>query len=57
MNKLKKIFVMVMIAAIVSLGVTGCKKKTEHPGGEHPSKQAPPEESTPNQPPAGEHPK
>ena len=27
MYKLKKIFVMVLIAAVISLGSTGCKKK------------------------------
>ncbi len=58
MNKVKKVFVLVLVAAIVSLGLslTGCKKKTEtttpdisskeHPAGEHPAGEKP----------AGDHP-
>ncbi len=63
MNKVKKVFVLVLVAAIVSLGLslTGCKKKTEttgtnisseeHPEGEHPAKKDPGKEH-----PEGEHP-
>ncbi len=56
MNKLKKILVLVLIAAVVSLGGSGCKGKSEHPTNEHPSKQAPAKEASPNEPPAAEHP-
>lgn len=31
MNKLKKLFVLVLVAAVVSLGLTGCKQKNEQP--------------------------
>ena len=40
MNKLKKVFVLVLIVAVVSLGLAGCKDKSEHEhptGGEHPT--------------------
>ncbi len=53
MNKVKKVLVLVLVAAILSLGVslTGCKKKTETPPEETPSK-----ETTPAEHPEGEHP-
>jgi len=62
MNKVKKVFVLVLIAAVVSLGLTGCKKHSEHPSGdhpssEHPSKKAPTEEHPTSEHPTGEHPK
>ena len=62
MNKLKKVFVLVLIVAVVSLGLTGCKKKSEHPSvdhpsSEHPSKEAPTEEHPSSEHPSGEHPK
>ena len=62
MNKVKKVFVLVLITAVVSLGLTGCKKKSEHPSGdhpssEHPSKEAPTEEHPSSEHPSGEHPK
>ena len=62
MNKVKKVFVLVLIAAVVSLGLTGCKKDSEHPSGdhpssEHPSKEAPTEEHPTSEHPTGEHPK
>lgn len=52
MNKLKRILVLLMIVAVASLSLAGCKEKKEHPEGEHPSKEAASEEH-----PAGEHPK
>ena len=43
----KKIFMLVVIAAVISLGLAGCKDKTdEHPNGDHPAKEHP----------TGEHP-
>jgi hypothetical protein len=66
MNKAKKAFVLVLVVAIVSLGLTSCKQKSEpagsdlpagevvseeHPTSEHPTKEAASEEH-----PAGEHP-
>ena len=52
MNKLKKVLVLVLVAAIVSLGLSlmGCKKA-------EPAKKTPPAgEVTPDEHPAGEHP-
>jgi hypothetical protein len=66
MNKVKKIFVLVLVAAIVSLGLTGCKQKSEqpaegtptseHPAAEESSKEAPAEETPAAEHPTGEHP-
>jgi hypothetical protein len=61
MNKVKKVFVLVLIAAVVSLGLTGCKKKSEHPSGDHPSsehptKETPSEETQTEEHPTSEHP-
>lgn len=52
MNRVKKLFVLVLIVAVVSLGLTGCKKKSKPPAGEHPTEEHPTEEH-----PTGEHPK
>lgn len=57
MGKLRKIFMMVLIAAIVSLGIAGCKGKDEHPNKEHPSQKAPAEEHPTDGNKPGEHPK
>lgn len=59
MNKVKKVLVLVLIAAIVSLGVMGCKKKGVPPAGEtttgeHP--EHPSEETTTGEDPAKEDP-
>ena len=36
--KMKKLFILLLVAAVVSLGFTGCKKEAEdHPTGEHPT--------------------
>ena len=71
MNTVKKVFALVLIAAVVFLGATGCNKKSEkpagdHPSGEHPSnetvskdaaaKETPVKETEPNETPAAEHP-
>ena len=65
MNKVKKVFVLVLIATVILLGMMGCNDKQEHPSGEHPSKETeqgehPSEEKStehPTEHPAGEHPK
>jgi hypothetical protein len=59
MNKVKKLLVLVLVAAVVSLGLMGCKSKSEgeHPTGEHPSSEHPSEETPSEEHPAGEHPK
>jgi hypothetical protein len=41
MDKLKKIFIIVLIAAVVSFGQMGCKQQSEHPAGEHPTGEHP----------------
>ena len=57
MNKVKKIFVLVLIVAVVSLGLTGCKDKSEHPSGEHSTSEHPSKETPSEEHPTGEHPK
>ena len=57
MIKMKKLFVLLLIAAVVSLGLAGCKKHSEHPTGDHPSKESSSEEHPASEHPAGEHPK
>ncbi len=57
MNKAKKLFVLLLIAAVVSLGLVGCKKHGEHPSGDHPSSEHPSEEHPTGEHPTGEHPK
>ncbi len=67
MNKVKKIFVSVLIVAVVSLGLTGCKGKSEPPAGEAPTEEHPTEETQSSEhptketqteeTPTGEHPK
>jgi len=57
MNNVKIIFVSVLIAAVVSLGLTGCKDKSEHPSEETPSKELPSSEHPSEEHPSGEHPK
>jgi hypothetical protein len=51
MNKLKKVFVFVLVAVVLSLGSTGCSEKSDHPSGDHPSGEHPSGEH-----PSGEHP-
>jgi hypothetical protein len=51
MNKVKRLLVLLMVVAVASFCLTGCKKKSEHPEGEHPSKEAASEEH-----PKSEHP-
>jgi len=62
----------VLVAAVVSLGLTGCKHKneqptegttssehpaaSEHPSSEHPTKEAPAKEAPAGEHPTGEHP-
>jgi len=40
-NKMKKLFILVLVAAVVSLGLTGCKQKSEQPTEEHPTSEHP----------------
>ena len=56
MNKVKKIFILVLIVAVVSLGLTGCKDKSEHPSGEHPTSEHPSKETKSEEHPTSEHP-
>jgi hypothetical protein len=61
MNNLKKLFVLVLIFAVISLGFAGCKHEGDHPsgdhpGGEHPTGEHPSKGADSNEAPAGEHP-
>ena len=62
MKNVKKLLVLVLIAAVLSLGLTGCKDKSEHPTGEHPSAEGVKEaaedaaEKAADEHPTGEHP-
>ncbi|MFH1716793.1 MAG: hypothetical protein ABIF19_05540 [Planctomycetota bacterium] len=56
MHTLKKILVLVLIAAVVSLGATGCSKKSESTPEEHPSQGASAEETPAEETPSEEHP-
>lgn len=40
-NKMKKLFVLLLVAAVVSLGLAGCEHKSDAPPGEHPSSDHP----------------
>ena len=51
MNKIMKMFVLMLIVAFVSLGLTSCNNNGEHPSSEHPSKKV-----TSKEHPSGEHP-
>jgi hypothetical protein len=56
MNRLRKIIVLVLIGAVVSLGVIGCKAKTEPPAGEQPAQEASAAEQPSQEAPAQEAP-
>jgi len=56
MNKVKKVFVLVLVAAVVSLGLTGCKQKSEPPASEQPVSEQAASETPAEETPAGEHP-
>ena len=65
MKKVKKIFILVLIIAFVSLGLTSCNDNGEHPSqksvskehptSEHPAKEAPSEKRPAKK--TGDHPK
>jgi hypothetical protein len=70
MDKIKKLFVLLLIVMVASLGLVGCKKNHEHPTGDHPTKKTdehpnkehpnsehPNSEHPKSEHPAGEHPK
>ncbi len=57
MNKMKNIFMLVLIAAVISLGLTGCKGKSKPPAKETQSEETPSKETPAKEHPAGEHPK
>ncbi|MHC4843184.1 MAG: hypothetical protein ACYTFM_08280 [Planctomycetota bacterium] len=56
MFKLRKILILLLIAAVVSLALTGCKSDQEHPTGEHPTEEHPSEEHPSEEHPTEEHP-
>ncbi len=62
MTNLKKVVALLLIAAVVLVGLAGCKKKSEtpdidHPTSDHPTKETvtdgvPTEEDVPSEPPS-----
>lgn len=56
MNRLKKIFVLVLVAVVVSFGMAGCKHEGEHPSGEAVTEEAAPSEHPTTEHPTTEHP-
>ena len=58
MNKFKKLIVLLLVVAVGSLGLIGCKDKADHPtGNDHPSTETATEENPAPDHPKGEHPK
>ena len=57
MDKMKKVIVLVLVVAVGSLSLIGCKDKAEHPNAEHPSTETSQEETPAPEHPQGEHPK
>ena len=57
MNKVKKVIVLLLVVAVGSLSLIGCKDKHEHPEGEHPTTETSSEETPAPDHPKGEHPK
>ena len=57
MKRIKKVLVLVLVAAIVSLGFAGCKDNGEHPTSEHPTEEGSTSEHPASEHPAAEHPK
>ena len=61
MSIIKKLLVLMAVAAVVSLGLVGCDKMGKKPAVEHPSKEKssnehPSKEKSSNEHPSGEHP-
>ena len=40
-NKMKKLFVLMLVAAVVSFSLTGCKKEGGNPSDDHPTSEHP----------------
>ena len=57
MKKIKEVFVLLLIAAVVSLCLAGCKDKSEPAAGEQPTSEHPTEEHPTEEHPTEEHPK
>ncbi|MBN2594133.1 MAG: hypothetical protein JXA81_11545 [Sedimentisphaerales bacterium] len=55
-NNVKKLLMLLLVMAVVSLGLTGCKKHHDQPSGERPSSEHPTEEKKAEEKPAAEHP-
>ena len=61
MKKLRKIIVLMLIVAVVSLGLTGCSNESkpsseDHPTSEHPTSEHPSKEAASKEHPTSEHP-
>ncbi len=57
MKKIKQVFVLLLIAAVVSLCLAGCKDKSEHPTSEQPTEEHPKQEQPSEEHPTEEQPK
>jgi hypothetical protein len=56
MEKIKKILVLVLSVAVISLGLTGCRRNDEHPTSEQPTSKQPVSEHPTEEHPTSEHP-
>ena len=56
MDYLKRLFVLVLIATVVSLGGIGCQGTSESPPGEQPAEDHPSDEHPSSEHPSEEHP-
>jgi hypothetical protein len=56
MNKIRKAFLIVLIALVASIRLSGCSHKSEQPAQEQPSSEQPTEEQPSSEQPAQEHP-
>ena len=57
MNKLRKIFLLVLMGAVLSISLVGCGHKNEQPSKDQPSQEQPSQEHPSSEHPSGEHPK
>lgn len=56
MNKIRKTFLIVLIALVVSIRLAGCGHKSEQPAQEHPSSEQSTQEKPSSEQPTQEHP-
>ena len=56
MKKSRKIIVLMLIAAVVSLGLTGCNNENKRSSGDHPTSEHPSKKTSSKEHPTNEHP-